>query len=128
MFVDEEFTQAADLPKIHTIRGNYDLWRKRSLRVMAGEMRVAMKHWSGVPYRSKQHEFLSHDYLGVQKITMCNPVTGLEAYVDGRRVDIDVLAANDGLSRADFEAWFAPHFKKSNVFEGVVIHFTPFRY
>lgn len=42
-------------------------------------------------------------------------------------VAVEQIAKNDGLSVADFVEWFFGS-SKSNVFEGVVIHFTDFRY
>lgn len=48
-----------------------------------------------------------------------------QIWIDDKRVPIEVVAKNDGLSVEDFISWF---FTKDNVFEGVVIHFTDFRY
>lgn len=115
--------------KIHTIRANPEGWERRIKQILAGEACLSLRYWSGKPYKSVQGYIATlKESVGHQKITICNPITGLEAYVDGKQVDITSLARNDGLSREDFEAWFAPHFKKSNVFEGAIIHFTHFRY
>ena len=42
-----------------------------------------------------------------------------------RILNVEQLAANDGMTLDDFVSWF---FKTSNTFEGVIIHFTDFRY
>ena len=47
-------------------------------------------------------------------------------FIDGKRIlNVEQLAANDGMTLDDFVSWF---FKTSNTFEGVIIHFTDFRY
>lgn len=112
--------------KRHTIRDNRPFWRS----VFERGMLLSVRQWSGKPYQSPQETFLDLEpgKWGVQEITMIKGENGLEAYVNEKSIDIDILAANDGLSRADFEAWFAPHFKRQSVFYGMIIHFTEFRY
>lgn len=114
--------------KIHTIRGNYSYWAD----IFERGMLLSVRQWIGQPYKKPGQEVITDiepGKWGIQKITMINGHNGLEAYVGDRSsIDIDVLASNDGLSRADFEAWFAPQFKQSDRFEGVIIHFTDFRY
>lgn len=113
-------------PKKHTIRDNRPYWRS----VFERNMLLSVRQWSGKPYQTPQETFLDLEpgKWGVQEITMIKGENGFEAYVNEQSIDIDTLAANDGLSRADFEAWFAPHFKRKNVFYGMIIHFTDFRY
>lgn len=50
-----------------------------------------------------------------------------EIWIDNKKVSIHEVAKNDGLSVEDFVEWFFGN-NKENVFEGVVIHFTGFRY
>ena len=50
-----------------------------------------------------------------------------EIWIDNKKVSIHEVAKNDGLSVEDFVEWFFGN-NKENVFEGVVIHFTDFRY
>lgn len=113
-------------PKIHTIRDNYPYWAS----VFERNMLLSIRQWSGKPYKDPQEKLIDLEpgKWGIQRITMINGQNGLEAFVNEKSIDIDTLAANDGLSRADFEAWFAPHFKRKNVFYGMIIHFTDFRY
>lgn len=50
-----------------------------------------------------------------------------QCWVDGKQVSAYDLAKNDGLSVEDFtECFFGCN--KGNVFDGVIIHFTDFRY
>ena len=47
-------------------------------------------------------------------------------FIDGKRIlNVEQLAANDGMTLDDFVSCF---FKTSKTFEGVIIHFTDFRY
>lgn len=50
-----------------------------------------------------------------------------QCWVDGKHVSAYDLAKNDGLSVEDFTEWFFGC-NKGNVFDGVIIHFTDFRY
>lgn len=114
-------------PKIHTIRDNYSYWESAIER----NMLLSIRQWIDKPYKKPGQEKivdLEPGEWGIQGITMINGHNGLEAFVGDKNIDIDVLAENDGLSRTDFEAWFAPRFKRKDIFDGVVIHFTDFRY
>ena len=52
-----------------------------------------------------------------------------QCWIDNKRVPIEDIANNDGLSVEDFvDYFFGKCGCKSNIFEGVVIHFTDFRY
>jgi hypothetical protein len=88
-----------------------------------------LREWTGRPYNSEQRELARCEKIGLQHITMTygtdDPVP--QAWVDGKKVPVEQIAKNDGLSVADFVEWFFGS-SKSNVFEGVVIHFTDFRY
>jgi len=44
--------------KIHTIRNSYMVWEDRFKKIYKGEACLALRYWSGKPYRSKQVEFL----------------------------------------------------------------------
>jgi hypothetical protein len=112
--------------KIHTIRGNYDLWSKRFEKINAGEAVLSVRVWEGKPYNSKQREIFRYDYrrnIGIEKVTFRDYLYDIN--VNGSSVDVDDLAKNDGLSYADFEHWFKGYdFSKPMA----VIHFTDFRY
>ena len=117
--------------KIHTIRNNYDLWKKRIDEVNKGEAVISLRYWTGKPYKAPQKEFykLQKGDVGVQKIER----TVLGWFIDDidSEINTTTLAKNDGLSFEDFKEWF----KKKVVMEGqfdmapmAIIHFTKFRY
>lgn len=114
-----------DLNKIHTIRGNYELWAKRMEQVQKGEAIISLRYWSGKPYNSKQVEFkqlTKEDGVGVQKLE--NPKNFVYAPIDGTVNNWEFVAENDGLTFLDFEDWF----KAATTEPMAVIHFTKFRY
>ena len=59
-----------------------------------------------------------------------SPLTfGLYVVVDGRQLsqsEIETLAINDGLSVAEFKAWFTP--PNSPTYSGYILHFTDLKY
>jgi len=121
--------------KLHTIRGNYPLWKKRIEEVQAGNAILSVRYWTGKPYKSKQKEVFVFDKdsaIGIQKLIF-NQSNYLYPYVDWesakKYVDTEVthyqISTNDGLSEVDFFEWF----KKYDLSEPMaIIHFTPFRY
>ncbi len=110
--------------KIHTIRGNYDLWLKRFEKINAGEAVLSVRVWSGKPYKSKQQEIFRYDYkrkIGIEKLMF----EKVGDYQMPKLTDLITLAKNDGLSLQDFKDWFkGSDFSKPMA----VIHFTDFRY
>lgn len=117
--------------KIHTIRGNNKgVWDSRYADIASGGKYLSIREWEGRPYNSQQREIARRDQIGLQKITMTYGTDDAvpQAWVDGRKVPVEELAKNDGLSVEDFVNWFFGSVHEGNVFEGVVIHFTDFRY
>jgi hypothetical protein len=121
--------------KRHTIRGNYQYWAPRIKEVAEGKAILIIRRWSGIPYKSKQIDIVritKDNCPGVQQISMHKP-NPEEIYwnIDDRKTKeqlIDV-AKNDGLILEDFRRWFFPDVTKRDVFfEGIIIHFTKFRY
>lgn len=114
--------------KIHTVRGNNkDLWDQRADQIKAGKKYLSVREWSGRPYNSEQVELAQFQEIGLQHITITNSVSDPEpqCWVDDKLVPIYEIAKNDGLSVDDFKEWFLTD---TNVFEGVIIHFSKFRY
>jgi len=113
--------------KIHTIRGNYDLWKKRFDNIYACNAYLSIRTWSGVPYKTPQIERLKlypiQTKIGIQKLQF----TPLGWFIDDVESDIclKIIAGNDGLSYSDFKEWF-----KGNDFSKpmAIIHFTETRY
>ncbi len=111
--------------KIHTIRGNYDLWEKRFKKVHEGKAYISLRKWTGKPYKSTQVEikkFYNTDGIGIEKLE--DPRIFVFAPINGIKVYWDLLAKNDGLSFNDFREWF----KNIDISPMAVIHFTDFRY
>ncbi|MEL7600593.1 MAG: hypothetical protein AAGU18_10925 [Proteiniphilum sp.] len=119
-----------NMDKIHTIRANYALWKKRFRKIDAGLACLSLRYWTGMPYRSKQHEFrvlTKEDGIGVQKLDF-NDAQFNSMYVNGHYCFADIeksIANNGGLSFDDFKAWFDSYDLTSPM---AIIHFTKFRY
>lgn len=114
--------------KIHTIRHNAkDVWRGRYKDIDSGNKYLSVREWTGRPYNSEQRELVRFERIGLQQITMTYDSMDAvpQVWIDDKKVPFEEVARNDGLSEKDFISWF---FRDSNVFEGVVIHFTDYRY
>lgn len=126
-----------DKIKLHTIRGNYEFWKKRFDEINKGNAFLSIRGWVGKPYRSKQKEyfrFYKEDGIGIEKLEF-KPIhsacaatltTGKLNFLGYQpSVNIESLAKNDGLSLDDFKEWFYGYdFTKPMA----IIHLTTFRY
>lgn len=119
--------------KVHTVRSNYDKWKK----AFDSGMNLSIRQWSGKPYHSKQVEIknIQAGKWSIQPVLFVDGLYNLEVYVDDYIsnegiVNPEILAFNDGLSLEDFEDWFEPELHKNRAFgfDGVIIHFTDFKY
>lgn len=122
------------LKKLHTIRANYDLWKKRFEEVERGEAVINLRQWTGRPYRSKTvliKTLTSKDGIGIQKLNIVEERIQSRplflCFIEDSLKDclLPTLAANDGLSIDDWLAWFRGYDKKKPL---AIIHFTNFRY
>ena len=116
--------------KIHTIRYNAkNVWDERYEGITSGKKYLSVREWTGRPYNSEQRELSRFDKIGLQHVTMTYGADDAypQIWIDDKLVPIQEVAKNDGLSVEDFVEWFFGN-SKENVFEGVVIHFTDFRY
>ena len=115
--------------KIHTIRANYDLWKKRIDEINAGEAVLSLRYWTGKPYKSKQKDFatICKGGIGVQKLGFSSGKIHYPfiAADKASSLDVELIAHNDGLSLSDFEAWFKGYDLSKAM---AIIHFTDFRY
>lgn len=113
-------------PKIHTIRANYELWKKRFEQIENGKALLSVRVWEGKPYNSKQREVFKFDKtngIGIQKLELDDYL--YSCLIDGKRNSFNDIPKNDGLSHDDFENWFVGYdFTKPMA----IIHFTDFRY
>lgn len=120
-----------DPVKIHTIRENGNYWKPIIKEVQEGRAILSLRGWEGKPYASKQYIFATldeHSGLGVQDIhiDVHGPLTTMRCVVDGKDISPFLVAEHDALSLEDFADWFLPDLTGSK--EGVIIHFTNFRY
>lgn len=118
----ENIRRLPECEKIHTIRSNYELWRKRAKEINEGRAVLSIRYWSGMPYRSKQVEINRLERIGVEKLE--HPDNLDFAPIEGEKVNWKNVAKNDGLSFEDFCEWFKLRQKEPMA----IIHFTDFRY
>lgn len=122
--------------KLHTIRGNYELWRGRFDEVERGEAEISLRQWSGKPYASKQIEIArltKEDGIGIQLLCFAGNKTKKDRelhrpIVGGtKEIDYRQLAMNDGLTVPDWHSWFRD--PKYDLREPMaIIQLTKFRY
>ena len=112
--------------KKHTIRANYDFWKKRIDEVNAGMAMLSVRQWEDKPYRSHQVEFkrcgLGMGSVDIQKLNW----EMLGWFIDECDSDVttETIAKNDGLTTSQFFEWFKGYPKEAMA----IIHFTNFRY
>ncbi len=118
--------------KIHTIRADAKgWWVKNAEAINSGRKYLSLREWTGRPYNSEQRTLFVLERIGLQSITMTYSSTDElpQAWVDGKKIPVEQLAKNDGLSVEDFVAWFfGTPLYNGNTFEGKIIHLTDFRY
>lgn len=93
--------------KIHTIRGNYELWKKRIDQVNAGTHKLVLKSWIGRPYHTSQEVVATFDKnsaLGVQKLEF-DEKDLCSLNINSVVLDLLTVALNDGLYIHDFCHW-----------------------
>ncbi len=118
--------------KLHTIRANYPLWAKRFEQIERGEACLSIRRWTGKPYASRQEEIArltKEDGIGLQELIYKkeNRLSPERYTIEDCEIDTRMLAENDGLTLADWEAWFSnPKYDLSKPL--AIIHFTKFRY
>lgn len=121
------------LKKLHTIRANYEFWRKRFEKIAAGEAVLSIRQWVGKPYGkgSTQREIAlltREDGIGIQRLDFPYGTRSF-AWIDwgNRRLSCaaESLAHNDGLSIQDWSNWFKGYDLSKPL---AIIHFTSFRY
>lgn len=124
-----------DTPKIHTVRANYPLWKKRIEQVQKGDAIISLRFWSGKPYNSKQIEFCQLDKnsgVGIQALyfefeKLLEPFVSMEDSENGTQTYLSTheIAINDGLFYPDFQEWFKSYKLNEPM---AIIQFTKFRY
>jgi len=106
--------------KIHTIRQNYDFWKRFEGR------EVALFTWEGKPYRSKQKVFSVKRLVSVQEIELCEKGSDYRWLTSDKRPIHGLnLSVNDGFFVfGDFVDWFSKY-KPGKM---AILHFTDFKY
>ena len=102
--------------KIHTIRTNYELWKKRFKKIDQGLAVLSVRYWKGIPYKSNQIEsfvFDKSDGIGIEKILFYD-------YLYSCQIE-DVGFSVSGLM---IQLNFLYDFSKPMA----IIHFTKYRY
>lgn len=125
-----------DGQKIHTIRANYYWWKHNIDKLKSGNFRISIRQWQERPYNSKQIEVATvadEAAVDVQKIRITYDALTrtMDALIDeSHSADVRDIARNDGFDDlSDFQEWiFGKEPKDGETFNGIVIHFTPFRY
>lgn len=121
--------------KQHTVRVNYAAWKRKSDDINTGKAILSIRLWTGLPYRSKQHELMQLNHIDVQKVHIYN-IPRIDEWLAGNYhtyifIDNSIqplrwpfkFAARDGLTMQDFLGWF-----KKPVENAALIHFTNFKY
>ena len=114
--------------KLHTIRGNYELWSKRFEQIEAGKACLSLRYWMGKPDHSKQTEICKltkDDGIGLQRLEFYNGCLQQPILSSGRTINAELVAKNDGLPFESWKDWF----RNSDTSKPLaIIHFTKFRY
>ena len=114
--------------KLHTIRGNYELWSKRFEQIYAGKACISIRYWTGKPYCSKQVEICKltkEDGIGLQRLEFYNGCLQQPILSSGMTIRADSLAHNEGLSFESCKDLFRNYDLSKPL---AIIHFTKFRY
>ena len=112
--------------KIHTIRQNFEYWKKFEGR------ELALFTWEGKPYRSKQKVFCVKRLVGVQEINFIKSKQGILWFTVNKYIQLtSEIAENDGFFNSygsiDTEG-FCNWFKNYKIGKMAILHFTDFRY
>jgi len=112
--------------KVHTIRTNYPLWEKRIKEIQEGKAVLAIRQWSGLPYRSPQEDIIELTNVGIQKLEFTRLGFSFRPLIDGNLYAcFSSVARHDGLTYIDWLDWF----EKVDITKPLaIIHFTNFRY
>lgn len=125
--------QLLDGRKIHTCRSSLEGWVHKIHKVNTQNYVLSVREWEGRPYGKdvRQKEITKYDEVGFQRLTMWynRDTDNLTCIIDGKRfMDVEQLARNDGMTLAEFKDWFFGQYKGRDIYNGIIIHFTKFRY
>jgi hypothetical protein len=117
--------------KKHTIRRNYEFWKKRIDQINDGKAVLSIRQWKGLPYRSEQKEIKSFGkgQVGYQRATLTGGGADVAVMIGENEYKflsdkaIKKLVKNDGITMEQFTSFF-----KESVLDGIIIHFSKLRY
>lgn len=125
-------TILVNVPKIHTIRCNFQRWSDRIKAIQEGKAVLSIRQWKGRPYEkgNVQIEIArlgNESGVGIEELILHKSEDG---YPDGgmvgsRFIPGEELAKNDGLGYNDWRTWFKDFDDSVSL---PIIHFTKFRY
>lgn len=114
--------------KLHTIRGNYEHWKKCEEQINSGKMVLSIRIWTGRPYGSPMFEVKRMEHLHVQRFDASKGEDGAwHWYVDGKEQPASLLAKNDGLPVDDWQEWMLLG-NKNGIEAGAILQLTDFKY
>lgn len=116
--------------KKHTCRMNYDFWKQRVDEVTAKRAFISVRSWRGIPYKSKQDEYIRNTSVGIEHLEIRNQRIFVNGYelTAAERIK---LVANDGFENseqglADYLQWLKAD--KKDIHNACILHFTDLRY
>ncbi|MEI7675907.1 MAG: hypothetical protein WCJ03_03930 [Bacteroidales bacterium] len=118
-----------DKKKIHTIRKNYEEWKRKETEINEGRAVLSIRQWNGTRYQkgATWTEIARLEKIGVQKIEFEHAEFDLPLIDGTKQLDPFEINLNDGLVIDDFLDWFI--LGAYNLTEPMaIIHFTDFRY
>ncbi|MEI7676550.1 MAG: hypothetical protein WCJ03_07205 [Bacteroidales bacterium] len=119
-----------DKKKIHTIRKNYEEWKRKETEINEGRAVLSIRQWNGTRYQkgATWTEIARLEKIGVQKAEFKDDMLS-DWEIDEEIIDslLSNISKNDGLSNSDMIAWFVDGDYKPNE-PLAIIHFTDFKY
>jgi hypothetical protein len=96
--------------KIHELRSDYFMWKKRIDDVNARRAILSIRRWSGKPYQNRQIEIMQLEKAGIQMLTNSKNRDGSTSYwrvtVDNNQfVDFITLSKNEGKPAEEWRNW-----------------------
>ena len=132
LVISGEGETVVKVPKLNTIRTNYERWEKRIKAIQEGKAELSIRQWKGRPYEkgNVQIEIArlgKNSGIGIEKLFLHKSEDGCPdgGTIESIPISGELLAINDGLGYSDWRTWF------KDFDEAVplpIIHFTKSRY
>ena len=117
--------------KIHTIRKNYEEWKRKETEINEGRAVLSIRQWNGTRYQkgATWTEIARLEKIGVQRLDLIDGIIHkpiIDETIDNHE-NSWLMAGNDGLHYCSFCDWFS-RFEYDLDKPLAIIHFTDFRY